>query len=86
MGILQVLSEVSKSGSAEQVKESVDDLLAIAQVLQGQKGLSINTLVRKFRVKLVSRIGLRLLPGRANVARRDGEPGTLILWTYYNEF
>jgi len=71
LGILQVLCEVVKSGSAEQVHQEVVELMSITRILQDSKML-INTIVRKYRSKLASRIGLRLLPGRANIKRMDG--------------
>lgn len=59
-----------KSGSAEQVQQEVEELMSIIHIIQDPK-LSVNTIVRKYRSKLASRIGLRLLPGKANMKRMD---------------
>jgi len=48
--------------------------MSVARILQEDTTVSVNTIVRKYKSKLVSRIGLRLLPGRVNARRRDGWP------------
>ncbi|KAF8957293.1 tubulin folding cofactor D C terminal-domain-containing protein [Flammula alnicola] len=62
IGLLQVLCEVVKSGSVEQAQAELPQLLSISSTVQGSSTLSNNTVVRKFKTKLVSRLGLRLLP------------------------
>ena len=69
---MQVLCEVVKSGSAEQVQTELAGLLSILNILQESPVLSHNTALRKYKTKLVSRIGLRLLPGASNVRKKQG--------------
>ncbi|GBE84936.1 TBCD protein [Sparassis crispa] len=69
LGLLQVLCEVAKSGSVEQVKAHLSSLLNVVQLVQDHNTLMNDTVVRKMRVKLASRIILRLLP--AGVATRS---------------
>ncbi|KAF9046718.1 armadillo-type protein [Panaeolus papilionaceus] len=71
VGLLQVVCEVVKSGSAEQVQDELSDLLAISQVIHKSPILSGNTLVRKYATKLTSRVGLRLLPGAPSASRKN---------------
>jgi hypothetical protein len=72
LGILQVLCEVAKSGSAEQVQSEVDPLMSLARILQENTTLSSNTVIRKYRTKLISRIAIRLLPAKAIAGRKNG--------------
>jgi len=74
LGLLKVLCEVVKSGSAEQVQAEHVRLLLLSRTIQGSSSLSNNTIVRKFESKLISRIGLRLLPGSSANSRRHGLP------------
>ena len=71
LGILQVLCQVAKMGSAEQVQSEGTPLLSLARILQENAKLSMNTVVRKFRTKLISRIAIRLLPAKP-IARKNG--------------
>ncbi|PPR01746.1 hypothetical protein CVT24_001566 [Panaeolus cyanescens] len=71
VGLLQVVCEVVKSGSAEQVQDELSDLLAISQLIHESTSLSGNTLVRKYATKLTSRVGLRLLPGAPSASRKN---------------
>ena len=71
IGILQVICEVIKSGSAEQVQSELAGLLSILQLLQ-KSSLANNTVVRKYRTKLVSRLALRLLPTVSGHSRKQG--------------
>ncbi|EMD39955.1 hypothetical protein CERSUDRAFT_45983 [Gelatoporia subvermispora B] len=72
VGLLQAICEVVKSGSAGQVKAHLSQLMDLASVVEQQIILTANTVVRKFRIKLISRIILRLLPARASAARLRG--------------
>lgn len=68
-----------KSGSAEQVQSELAALLSISQLLQ-KSSLANNTVVRKYRTKLVSRLALRLLPAVSGNSRRQGlNPNTVHL-------
>ncbi len=73
MGILRVLCEVTKLGSAEQVQRLKDQLLQVAQSLEGNESLMGNTVIRKLRTKLVARVAIRLLPGKIRRLRAKGE-------------
>ncbi|KAF8194167.1 TBCD protein, partial [Pholiota molesta] len=70
IGILQVICEVIKSGSAEQIQSQLASLLSISRVIQGSPLLN-NTVVRKYKTKLVSRLALRLLPTGSGTSRRQ---------------
>ncbi|KAI0372156.1 TBCD protein [Pilatotrama ljubarskyi] len=72
MGILRVVCEVAKLGSAEQVQMQKASMLKIAQVLEGNQQLMGNTLIRKLRSKLIARIVIRLLPAKARRLRAKG--------------
>ena len=69
-----VLCEVVKSGSAEQVQVELVDLIAVTRIVKQTSTFTNNTVVRKFNTKLISRIGLRLLPAGLNTKRRKGHP------------
>ncbi|KAL4251881.1 Tubulin-folding cofactor D [Abortiporus biennis] len=71
MGSVQVVCEVVKSGPADQIKANIQQLMELVTVLDGEI-LKNNTLLRKLRVKLMSRIILRLLPINVNRSRRRG--------------
>jgi hypothetical protein len=59
---LQVLCELVKSGSSEQLHAFTQQFLEIADTLEQSTTLASNTLVRKYRTKLLSRVALRLMP------------------------
>jgi alpha-glucuronidase len=62
---------VLKSAPAEQIQAETIYLFAVVGALEEATTLN-NTAVRKYKVKLVSRIALRMLPARANISRRKG--------------
>jgi hypothetical protein len=64
IGILRVLCEVVKSGPADQVKFNVTSILRAANAVSQSGTLSSNTVARRFRIKLLGRIAMRLLPAR----------------------
>ncbi|TFK40548.1 TBCD protein [Crucibulum laeve] len=72
IGILQVLCEIVKSGPQEQIQTEVSQLLAVAHMIDQSPTLNSNTVVRKFKTKLVSRVALRILPNRQSASRRTG--------------
>ncbi|KZT73795.1 ARM repeat-containing protein [Daedalea quercina L-15889] len=72
MGLLQVLCEVMKSGSVELVKTHASAILDVTNAVQANSPLLQNTLIRKFRSKLISRTVLRLLPATPLVTRSKG--------------
>ncbi|KDR82781.1 hypothetical protein GALMADRAFT_220773 [Galerina marginata CBS 339.88] len=71
IGVLHVICEVVKSGSVEQVRNELGILLSISRIIQQSTTYSNNTVVRKFRTKLVARIGLRLLPTNSGNIKRQ---------------
>ena len=73
MGALRVLCEVTKSGAAELVQEHLAMLLEVATSVSGCKALVSNTVIRKLKTKLISRVILRLLPASTRKSRRPGK-------------
>ncbi|PCH40083.1 ARM repeat-containing protein [Wolfiporia cocos MD-104 SS10] len=72
IGSLQVLGELVKSGPVEQVKSHMATLLEVADTVQNKQSFMSNTLIRKLRTKLISRVILRLLPANTGKARSRG--------------
>ncbi|KAJ7459837.1 TBCD protein [Mycena latifolia] len=72
IGVLQVLCEVAKSGPADLVQSNAARFFTIADAIQASEVLNSNTIVRKFKTKLVARIPLRILPPTSNATRRKG--------------
>ncbi|KAJ7670233.1 TBCD protein [Mycena rosella] len=72
IGVLQVLCEVAKSGPADLVQGNAARFFAIVDAIQASEVLNSNTIVRKFKTKLVARIPLRILPPTSNATRRKG--------------
>ncbi|KAH9922790.1 ARM repeat-containing protein [Epithele typhae] len=72
MGICRALCEVTKLGSAEQVKDHRGLLLSFSGILESNESLMGNTIIRKFRTKLVSRTVIRLLPAKTRRLRAKG--------------
>ncbi|KAG6814258.1 hypothetical protein H0H92_015373 [Tricholoma furcatifolium] len=70
IGLLQVICDVLKSGSSEQIQQEIGLLSAIADSLEEREIFSNNTAVRKYRTKLLSRIAMRSLPGGSFERRR----------------
>ncbi|KIJ17787.1 hypothetical protein PAXINDRAFT_167765 [Paxillus involutus ATCC 200175] len=66
IAVLQVLCEFVKSGAPEEARSATPTLLKISEIVEEREFLTSNTLVRKYRTKLLSRTGLRLIPPRAN--------------------
>lgn len=67
--MLQVLCEFVKSGAPEETKAAIDDLMEISEAISSNEALMGNTLMRKYRTKLLSRIGLRMVPPRPTFTR-----------------
>lgn len=62
IGILQVLCEIIKSGPSEEVQARIPEFFAIPTVLERSNVLEGNTIIRKLKTKLLSRLALRMLP------------------------
>ncbi|KAH7885271.1 tubulin folding cofactor D C terminal-domain-containing protein [Phlebopus sp. FC_14] len=69
IAVLQVLCELFKSGASEQAHAAASYLLEISDMIESDKSLTSNTLVRKYRIKLLSRVALRLVPPRSNASK-----------------
>lgn len=67
--MLQVLCEFIKSGAPEETRAAADDLMEISEAISSSEALMANTLMCKYRTKLLSRIGLRLVPPRRTFTR-----------------
>ncbi|KAJ6512250.1 TBCD protein [Mycena vitilis] len=72
IGALQVLCEVAKAGPADLVQAHAARFFAIAEGIEARDVLNSNTVVRKFKTKLLARIPLRILPPTSNATRRKG--------------
>ncbi|KAG6918759.1 hypothetical protein DXG01_011950 [Tephrocybe rancida] len=72
IGLLQAICEVAKSGSVEQLHQTSTHLFDVARTIDKSQTLSSNTAVRKYKVKLLSRIAIRLLPAGLPFGRRKG--------------
>ncbi|KAI0657425.1 TBCD protein [Cubamyces menziesii] len=72
MGILRVICEVAKLGSAEQVQMHKDSFLQVAQALDRNDTLTGNTVIRKLHAKLIARVAIRLLPAQTRRLRAKG--------------
>ncbi|ESK95004.1 tubulin-specific chaperone d [Moniliophthora roreri MCA 2997] len=69
-GILQVLAETLKSGPGTIVNSSVSHYWPLIAALDAHQNLLTNTVVRKYKTKISSRVGLRLLPGNTRSRMR----------------
>ncbi|KAJ4482161.1 tubulin folding cofactor D C terminal-domain-containing protein [Lentinula aciculospora] len=69
IGILHVLCEVLRSGPLELVQSKLPDFMALVNAADSRETFANNALVRKLKTKLISRIGLRLLPARVAAGR-----------------
>lgn len=72
IGVLQVFSEVLKSAPLDLIKDELPKLFELATSMGKMKTLSLNIMVRKLKTKIITRIGLRLLPPNPNAGRRKG--------------
>ncbi|TFK52538.1 TBCD protein [Heliocybe sulcata] len=72
IGRLKVISEILKSGSAELAQDNLGSIWDIVRAVEAREALMNNTIVRKFRVKVLSRTSLRILPSTYQAGRRKG--------------
>lgn len=77
IGVLQVLCEVAKAGPADLIQAHAARFFAIADAVEAHDVLNGNTVVRKFKTKLMARIPLRILPPTSNATRRKGASPSL---------
>ncbi|KAJ2930914.1 hypothetical protein H1R20_g6182, partial [Candolleomyces eurysporus] len=73
IGILQVFSEVLKASPLDRIRDELPKILALVTSMDHIKNPNSNTMIRKYKVKIVSRIGLRMLPPNPNAGRRKGK-------------
>ncbi|KAG2129100.1 TBCD protein [Suillus clintonianus] len=69
IGVLQVLCELVKSSSSEHLQAFTQQFLEITDTLEQSTTLASNTLVRKYRTKLLSRVALRLIPPKVSKSK-----------------
>lgn len=74
IGALEVLCEVAKSGAAELIQAHISLLLGLEHLVRRNQALMSNSIIRKLRTKLISRVILRALPARIIVRRKIGLP------------
>lgn len=70
IGTLQVLSELTKSAPSHQILPYIPKLFGITDAVNASTRLTSNTLLRKLRIKLVSRTLLRLMPAKRSIRRK----------------
>ncbi|GAW05740.1 TBCD protein [Lentinula edodes] len=58
IGILHVLCEVLKSGPLKLIRSRMPDFMALTNALDAREILMNNTLIRKFKTKLISRVSI----------------------------
>ncbi|KIL67806.1 hypothetical protein M378DRAFT_191353 [Amanita muscaria Koide BX008] len=64
IGALQSICQVAKDGPADVVQSLLSILTSISSAIDRNSKLQINTHVRKFKCKLLARVGMRLLAPR----------------------
>ncbi|KAH7912534.1 ARM repeat-containing protein [Hygrophoropsis aurantiaca] len=69
IAVLQVLCDYVSLGSSEETETAIGEFLDISRLIEHSSVLSSNTLVRKYRTKLLSRIALRLIPAQVRNSR-----------------
>lgn len=62
IGSLQVINEIVKSGSVDRVVDLLPEYLDIVECLNEGSTFVTNTILRKLRAKLISRMAMRTLP------------------------
>lgn len=72
VGILQVICEIIKSGPSEEVQAKIPAFFAIPTAVEQSTVLEGNTVIRKLKIKLLSRLALRMLPAGGARPPRKG--------------
>ena len=67
-----MLTEMAKTAPAEVIVPQIPTILDLCRTTEADTKLMSNAVVRKLRVKLISRAGLRLLPLQPLFVRRKG--------------
>ncbi|KAF8917124.1 ARM repeat-containing protein [Mucidula mucida] len=75
IGALQVHCEILKSGPAAQVQVVLSEVFSIVSMLDST--LASNTVVRKYKTKLISRAGLRMIPTKPQLDDGADVPDTI---------
>jgi hypothetical protein len=76
-----VICEILKTGPTEQIQQAIPLILRIQDNVATNSVYSSNSLVRKFRVKLISRLALRLLPAKSRLRRKGWRQHLLVAIT-----
>lgn len=79
-----MLCEFVKSGAPEETRVVANDLLEMSEAISNSESLMGNTLVRKYRTKLLSRIGLRMVPPRQTFTRLKSKH-RLNQWLFFSQ-
>jgi len=61
-----------KAAPLDEIKGHLQPLLSFATALGENKTLVANTMIRKFRTKIISRVAIRMLPPNPSAGRRKG--------------
>ena len=67
-----MFSEVLKASPLDRIRDELPKILALVTSMDHIKSPNSNTMIRKYKVKIVSRVGLRMLPPNPNAGRRKG--------------
>lgn len=73
LGVYQTLCEVIKNSPSDVLPQLIPEFFEAARSLRASSTLCTNALIRKLRIKLLSRIALRLLPALPRVPLQKGE-------------
>ncbi|KZT19455.1 TBCD protein [Neolentinus lepideus HHB14362 ss-1] len=73
IGTLKVIAEILKIGSAELAQDNLSAIWNIVHATEARETLMNNTIVRKLRVKVLSRTSLRILPAKYGAVHRRGK-------------
>lgn len=70
LGILHVLAEVVKIGGSDQLIDRFESMRQVMQLITSTENLSSNTLIKKWKVKLLCRMTLAILPAKRDYSGR----------------
>ena len=74
------MADVAKSGPLHLIQTELTTIMTFLTAMDGVDALKRNSLVRKYRAKILSRLALRLLPHQPSVGRhRKGTTESLLL-------
>jgi hypothetical protein len=73
LGVYQALCEIAKNSPSDVISRFIPEFFEAARSLELNSTLCNNALIRKLRIKLLSRAALRLLPAAPRVSLRKGQ-------------